>query len=107
MELITGKNRKEFRKWYESHRMNFDGIYLVPYEVFMAYHINLQSGVITAYYDSVNVRTDVKSRWTETKEGEPMLIYEAYFLGEIHSPWLSRPDAQKEAFKQADILRNK
>lgn len=105
--MVTGKNKEQFEEWYIKEFCNDISFMLYSDEIklFKSLHFEMQLGVYLAYYDSINYRIDVKSKWTENKKGEPMLIYEPFIRGGIQSPWLSRNEAYKEAFKQADKLK--
>jgi len=106
--MVIRQNKKQFEKWYnddfmikmcvESLPVTLSGFYKLKFE--------MQIGVYLDYYDSINYRIDVKSKWTENKKGEPMLIYELFIRGEIQSPWLSRNEAYREVFKEADKIIN-
>jgi hypothetical protein len=107
--MTTGKNKEQFEKWYEKQTYPNTEVEdaLLPLSPFNNLDIRLQIGVYLSFYDSLNYRIDVKSRWTENKKKEPMLIYELFKRGEIQSPWLTRNEAYREAFKQADLILNK
>ena len=102
--MVTGKNRKEFKKWYESQRMNFDDIYSIPYDVFMAYNICFQIGVYLAYYDSKEFHLSldfINSKCYEVQIINSQLDSVLYYSAD------TRNEAYKAAFEKADELINK
>lgn len=104
--MVTGKNKEQFEEWYFEHFKCMNPLVQSVNQFYQLERFEMQIGVYLAYYDSINYRIDVKSKWTENKKGEPMLIYELFIRGGIQSPWLSRNEAYKEAFKQVDKLKN-
>lgn len=69
-------------------------------EYFNQLPLNMKWGVYQDFSDSMNIRLDVKSKWTDLKDGSPIVIYELFIRGELHSPWQSRDEAYREGLEQ-------
>jgi hypothetical protein len=117
--MVKGKNKEQFEKWYmETYKffvvdlpnskngkettvdINFNSFYRLPFE--------MQIGVYLAYYDSIDLECIVKS-W---KQGKQVFLYSVNYLHNSSNysnelTFNTRPEAYKEAYKEADILINK
>lgn len=97
--MFTGKNKEAFEMWYLCDCTNTIGrlglLYDLPEIVRFVY--------FSQYLDSIDKMVDVKSKWADTKrDGGPILIYDLYINGDVHSPWTNRLEAWEEGFKVMD-----
>ena len=54
MELITGKNKEQFEKWFKTNKPKILINNPTPNSCFYAYEFNLQIGIYLAYYKEVH-----------------------------------------------------
>lgn len=93
--MVTGKNKKQFKKFYDNIK---GGNYKIPYENFMAFPFEMQLGVYLAYYED-KIEINAISYDNE-------FYWKAICNHELNKRHDTRNEAYKEAFKQADKLLN-
>lgn len=107
--LPTGKNKEQFKLFLlnsDYHRAHPLG-YKITYDHFIKYPFEMQSGVLTAYYDSVGMKITLNyfeaSKWRKPQKDywEWRICYHDQYGIEY-----SRPEAQTKAFEQANELMN-
>jgi len=110
--MVTGKNKVQFEEWYVKEFCNDISFMLYSDEIklFNSLHFEMQIGVYLAYYDSKGIFVDSEKSYDLiikdlTDEFESGFWYKK----DYHSTkgyFKTRPEAYKEAFKQADKLIN-
>ncbi|NQY41970.1 MAG: hypothetical protein HRT87_01285 [Legionellales bacterium] len=103
--MLTGKNKIEFEKWY------YKNIGFIPKCGFYELPFEMQVGVYIAFFDSVGFNIGVDRDYDfvnecHTDKWDSGFLFEGNYQT-VKGYFNSRPEAQKEAIKQADELRNK
>ena len=108
--MITGKNKEEFEKWYINdyvRRVENRAKNVWMTKMFYKSTFEMQSGILTAYYDSVGLTITLDH--TRVSDNLDFLwTYTMYFEKDLWQPECdtTRPEALKEAFKRANQIIN-
>lgn len=93
MELITKENKKQFTEWAE-RTSRFQ-----HFETFINLDFEMQTGVLLAYYDSLNEQIHIEYKYIDRQ-------WESSVGGWFRDGFRKRNEAHSAAFLRADDIIN-